>query len=50
MPAMGLKKASNKPVSVRYLDITRWVGGKLKEEWLFYDGMAMARQLGLGKK
>jgi predicted ester cyclase len=50
MPAMGLKKASNKSVSVRYLDISRWVGGKLKEEWLFYDGMAMARQLGLGKK
>ena len=50
MPAMGLKKASNKPVSVRYLDITRWVGGKLKEEWLFYDGMAMARQLGQIKK
>ena len=24
--------------------------GKIKEEWLFYDGMAMARQLGMGKK
>ena len=50
MPAMGLKKASNKAVSVRYLDITRWVAGKLEEEWLFYDGMAMARQLGQIKK
>jgi predicted ester cyclase len=37
-------------VSARYLDIARWENGKIKEEWLFYDGMAMARQLGLGKK
>jgi predicted ester cyclase len=50
MPNIGLKKATNKPVSVGYLDITRWDGGKVKEEWLFYDGMAMAGQLGLGKK
>jgi predicted ester cyclase len=50
MPAMGIKKPTGKAVSIRYLDITRWEGGKLKEEWLFYDGMAMARQLGLLKK
>jgi predicted ester cyclase len=50
LPAMGMKTATNKPVSVRYLDITRWESGKLKEEWLFYDGMAMARQLALVKK
>ena len=50
MPAMGIKKPTGKTVSVRYLDITRWEGGKLKEEWLFYDGMSMARQLGLLKK
>jgi predicted ester cyclase len=50
MPAMGIKKPTGKTVSVRYLDITRWEGGKLKEEWLFYDGMTMARQLGQIKK
>ena len=50
MPAMGIKKPTGKTVSVRYLDITRWEGGKLKEERLFYDGMSMARQLGQIKK
>jgi len=50
MAAMGLKRATNKAVSARYLDITRWESGKIKEEWLFYNGMAVAGQLGLGKK
>ena len=50
MAAMGIKKATGKPVSVRYLDIARWESGKIKEEWLFYDGMAFATQLGLVKK
>ena len=50
MAAMGIKKATGKSVSVRYLDITRWESGKTKEEWLFYDGMAFATQLGLVKK
>ena len=50
MPAMGIKKPTGKTVSARYLDIARWENGKIKEEWLFYDGMAMARQLGLTKK
>lgn len=49
-PAMGLKKATNKAVSVRYLNFSRWDNGKLKEEWLFGDGAAMARQLGLLKE
>jgi len=47
MPAMGIKKATGKRVSVRYLDIARWEKGKVKEEWLFYDGMAFATQLGM---
>jgi len=47
MAAMGIKKATGKSVSVRYLDITRWESGKTKEEWLFYDGMAFATQLGI---
>ena len=50
MPAMGIKKPTGKAVSARYLDIARWENGKIKEEWLFYDGMAMARQLGLLRK
>jgi predicted ester cyclase len=50
MPAMGIKRPTGKAVSARYLDIARWENGKIKEEWLFYDGMAMARQLGLIKK
>jgi predicted ester cyclase len=50
MPAMGIRKPTGKTVSIRYLDITRWEFGKVKEEWLFYDGMAMAGQLGLGRK
>ena len=50
LAAMGIKKPTEKTVSVRYLEITRWEGGKLKEEWLFYDGMSMARQLGLLRK
>jgi predicted ester cyclase len=50
MPAMGIKKPTGKAISARYLDIARWENGKIKEEWLFYDGLAMARQLGLNKK
>jgi len=48
--AMGIKKATGKPVAVRYVEITKWAGGKIKEDWLFYDGMAFAGQLGLLKK
>jgi predicted ester cyclase len=47
MAALGIKKATGKSVSVRYLDIARWEGGKIKEEWLFYNGMAFATQLGM---
>ena len=48
--AMGVKKATGKPVSVRFVEITKWQGAKVKEDWLFYDGMAFAGQLGLLKK
>jgi len=50
MPSMGIKKATGKTLSIRYLDLTRWERGKLREEWIFYDSMVMARQLGLLKK
>jgi predicted ester cyclase len=50
MPAMGIRRPTGKTVSLRYLDITRWEKGKIKEEWLFYDGLAFMGQLGLMKK
>jgi predicted ester cyclase len=50
MPAMGIRKPTGKAVSIRYLDITHWERGKVEEEWLFYDGMAFVRQLGMLKK
>jgi predicted ester cyclase len=50
LAAMGIRKPTGKAVSARYLDIARWENGKIREEWLFYDGLAMAQQLGLGKK
>jgi len=49
-PAMGIKRPTGKALSIQYLDVTRWENGKLQEEWMFYDGAAFARQLGLGKK
>jgi predicted ester cyclase len=50
MPAMGVKRPTGKAISIQYLDVTRWENGKLKEEWMFYDGPTFARQLGLVKK
>jgi predicted ester cyclase len=50
MPSMGIRKPTGKSISVRYLDITRWENGRLEEEWLFYDGMKVAGQLGIIKK
>ena len=46
-PAMGIKKPTGKPVRVRFLEITRLEGGKYKEDWLIFDSMAFAGQLGL---
>jgi predicted ester cyclase len=48
--AMGVRKATGKPVAVRFVEITKWQNGKVKEDWLFYDGMSFAGQLGLLKK
>lgn len=46
IPSMGVKK-NDKAVSLRSLDIFRLQDGKIVEEWLFYNGAAMAAQLGL---
>jgi predicted ester cyclase len=46
-PQMGIKKATGKPVQVRFLEIIRFADGKVKEDWLLFDSMAFATQLGL---
>lgn len=46
-PAMGIKKPTGKAVKVRFLEVTRFQDGKIKEDWLLYDGMAFAMQLGM---
>jgi len=44
MPAMKMKKTGNK-VSDRFIEIFKVSGGKVTEEWLFYNGAAMMGQL-----
>ncbi|HVY27081.1 MAG TPA: ester cyclase [Polyangiaceae bacterium] len=46
MPSMKLKK-TGKPVSLEYYMVTKFAGGKVKNNWLFSNGMAFAGQLGL---
>jgi len=47
MPDMGIKKPTNKSVRAHFIEITKYEGGKTKEDWLFFDSMAFASQLGL---
>jgi predicted ester cyclase len=49
-PMMGIKKATGKPAGVSYLEVVRFENGKIKEDTLFYNGMAFASQLGLMAK
>ncbi len=46
-PQMGIEKATGRPVRVGFLEISRFSEGQLKEDWLLFDSMAMATQLGL---
>jgi predicted ester cyclase len=46
-PSMGIKQATGKSVRVPYLEIEKFEGGKVKEDWLLMDGMSFATQLGL---
>lgn len=46
-PGLGLKQATNKAVTVNFLEITHVTDGKVKENWLLFDSMAFGRQLGL---
>jgi hypothetical protein len=47
MPSAGIKKGTGKKVSSRFLEIDKIVGGKLKNIWIFDNGMSFAGQLGL---
>jgi predicted ester cyclase len=47
VPMMGIKKATGKAVKVRFVEITKIEGGKIKEDWLVFDSAAFAAQLGL---
>jgi len=44
MPSMKMKKTGNK-VSDRFIEIFKMSGGKVTEDWLFYNGAAMMAQL-----
>jgi predicted ester cyclase len=46
LPMMGITKATGKAVKVRFLEITKIEGGKIKEDWLVFDSLAFATQLG----
>ncbi|MDF3065917.1 MAG: hypothetical protein K0R38_1518 [Polyangiaceae bacterium] len=46
MPSMKLKK-TGKTVSVEYYAVSKLAGGKVKNLWLFSNGLAFAGQLGL---
>lgn len=46
MPAMGLKK-TGKTVNLNVVEVAKLAEGKVSNVWRFYNGMAMAQQLGL---
>lgn len=47
MPSGGINKPTGKKVSARFLEIDKLYGGKLKNIWIFDNGMSFAAQLGL---
>jgi predicted ester cyclase len=46
IPSWKLKKTGKK-VSTRYLEVSKFAGGKVKNVWTLDNGMALASQLGL---
>jgi predicted ester cyclase len=48
MPSLKKKKTGNK-VSDRFIEIFKISGGKIHEDWLFYNGAAMMNQLNAKK-
>ena len=47
MPSMKLKKPTGKTMSFTGADVTKFQNGKAVESWSFYNGAAIAQQLGL---
>ena len=47
VPLMGIAKATGKSAAVRFIEVTKVENGKIKEDWLVFDSMAFATQLGL---
>ncbi len=46
-PGMGITKATKKPVKLQTLHVLRLADGKVAEQWIFGNGVALATQLGL---
>lgn len=46
-PSLGIKKATNKAVTVRTAHVFRLEKGKVSQQWIFGNGMALPVQLGL---
>ncbi|HET6282184.1 MAG TPA: ester cyclase [Polyangia bacterium] len=46
-PELGIAQKTGKKVKVNTLELVRFDGGKVKDQWIFYNGVAMAQQLGL---
>jgi steroid delta-isomerase-like uncharacterized protein len=40
-------KATKKPIKIQFVEIVKYDGGKVKQIWRFYNGMAFMAQLGL---
>ena len=47
LPSLGVKKATKKPVTVRTAHVFLLDGGKVSQQWIFGNGLAMPIQLGL---
>lgn len=47
LPSLKVWTKTNKPVTVQTLQVSKLEGGKVKEHWLFANGLALAAQLGV---
>jgi steroid delta-isomerase-like uncharacterized protein len=48
-PGIGIRKAANKPVSLRTAHVLHFDDGKIEQHWIYANGMSMMTQLGLFK-
>jgi hypothetical protein len=49
LPAMSIKKATRKPVTLHQAHVFRMDGGKVLQHWIFGNGMSAAIQLGIAQ-